>query len=94
MFRWLGRWLVRVFLMVAAATVVTYAADTLIYISRGSPIGSTTVQKFMGIPLKGQKEEYDYLGTAQAPCALALFPHGGHDACWWLRRYPDRWENL
>jgi hypothetical protein len=93
-FRWLGRWLVRIFLALAVATVVSYTADTLIYLVRGSPTATTTVQKFMGIPLKGQKEEYDYLGSGQAPCAVALFPHGGQQPCWWLRRYPNRWENL
>jgi len=92
--RWLGRWVVRIFLALAAATVVTYAADTVTFFFRGSPTSMITVQKFMGIPLKGQKEEYDYLGSAQVSCAESLFPHGGHDPCWRLRRNPNQWENL
>jgi hypothetical protein len=48
----------------------------------------------MGVPLKGQKEEYDYLGTADVPCSRSLFPQGGNDPCWHLRRNPNQWENL
>ena len=94
MFRWLGRWFIRIFLFVAVATVVSYTADTLVFMMRGSPTSLVTVQKFMGIPLKGQKEEYDYLGQAQVSCAVALYPHGGKDPCWHLRRNPNQWENL
>lgn len=93
-FRWLGRWLVRTFLTAAVTTVVAYGADTVIFALRGSPTSTVMVQKFMGIPLKGQKEEFDYLGPAQVSCAVALFPHRGQDPCWRLRRNPNQWENL
>lgn len=94
MFRWVVRWLIRLLVVLAAACLVAYAADTAIYLSRGSPTSTVTIQKFMGIPLKGQKEEYDYLGPAQVSCAVALFPHKGQDPCWRLRKYPNQWENL
>jgi hypothetical protein len=48
----------------------------------------------MGVPLKGQKEEYDYLGPVTVPCSKSLFPQGGSDPCWHLRRNPDQWDNL
>lgn len=94
MIRWLGRWLIRIFLVLAVTTAVSYVADTLVYLLRGSPTSTVTIQKFMGIPLKGQKEEYDYLGEAQVSCAVALFPHKGQDPCWRLRRNPNQWDNL
>ena len=94
MFRWMGRWLVRVFLAVAAVAVVAYVGDSLVYLLRGSPSSAVTVHRFMGIPLKGQKEEYDFLGDIQTPCAVALFPHKGQDPCWHLRRNPNQWEKL
>ena len=94
MFRWIGGWLVRAFLALAAATLVAYAGDSIVYALRGSPSATVTVDRFMGIPLKGQKTEYDYLGKVQEPCAVALFPHKGQDPCWHLRRNPNQWENL
>lgn len=94
MFRWLGQWLGRAFLFLAAATLVAYAGDSIVYLARGSPRSTVTVNRFMGVPLKGQKEEYDYLGSSQVPCAVALFPHNGQDPCWHLRRNPNEWDNL
>ena len=94
MFRLIGRWLVRALLALVVATLVAYAGDTVIYLLRGSPSQTVTVDRFMSIPLKGQKDEYDYLGRAQVPCADALFPHKGQDPCWRLRRNPNQWENL
>lgn len=94
MFRWLGRWFVRALLVVAAATLVAYAGDTLVYLLHGSPSSTVTVNRFMGIPLKGQKEEYDFLGSSPVPCAIALFPHNSQVPCWYLRRNSNQWENL
>jgi hypothetical protein len=92
--RWLGRWLMRVLLAVAVVSLAAYAIDFAVYKLRGSPQSSVSVSRFMSIPLKGQKTEDDYLGTADVACAVALFPHGGQDPCWHLRRNPNQWENV
>ena len=94
MLRLLGRWLMRAFLALAAATLAAYAVDSVVYALRGSPSSTVIVNRFMGIPLKGQKEEYDFLGSGPVPCAVALFPHNGIDPCWQLRRSPNQWQNL
>ena len=92
--RWLGRWLLRALVGVAAISLAAYAADWAVYHLRHSPQGTVSVSQFMVVPLKGQKTEYDYLGTANVNCAAALFPHGGEDPCWHLRRNPNQWENV
>jgi hypothetical protein len=92
--RWLGRWLMRALLAVAIVSLAAYAIDFAVYKLRGSPQSSVSVSRFMSIPLKGQKTEDDYLGTADVACAVALFPHGGQDPCWHLRRNPNQWENV
>jgi hypothetical protein len=92
--RWLGRWLMRVLLAVAIVSLAAYAIDFAVYKLRGSPQSSVSVSRFMSIPLKGQKTEDDYLGTADVACVVALFPHGGQDPCWHLRRNPNQWENV
>jgi len=94
MMRWLGRWFLRVLVTFAAISLAAYAVDWTVYKLRGSPHSTVTVSRFMVIPLKDQKTEYDYLGAADVPCAVALFPHGGQDPCWHLRRNPNQWENV
>jgi len=72
----------------AAVSLVAFAVDWTVYKLRGSPHSSVAVSRFMEIPLKGQQTEYDFLGTANVSCAVALFPQDGQDPCWHLRRNP------
>lgn len=94
MMRWLGRWLLRVLVAFASVSLVAFAIDFAVYKFRGSPHSTVAVSQFMVVPLKGQKSEYDYLGTVNVSCAVALFPHGGQDPCWHLRRNPNQWQQV
>lgn len=94
MWSFLGRWMLRVFVALAAVLVAAYAGDWAVYHLRGSPVSTVTVSRYMSVPLKGQKKELLYLGTAPVPCARSLFPHDDKDPCWLLRRNSAQWENL
>jgi hypothetical protein len=59
---------------------------------RGTAFDSVQVEEYLTTALKGNKQEYDYMGTAQVTCARAMFPHGGAPACWWVRRHRTEWE--
>ncbi len=92
--RWLGGWILRVLAAFVVVVVVSFAIDWLLYVVEGSPQSSVAVSQFMSVPLKGQKTEYDYLGTADVACDLALFPHGGETPCWYLKSHSNQWENV
>jgi len=92
MMRWLGRWALRVLVAIAVLSLVAFAVDWTVYKLRGSPHSTVAVSQFLQVPLKGGKTEYDYLRTVDVPCAVALFPQGGQDPCWNLRRNPNQWE--
>jgi hypothetical protein len=91
--RFLGRWLLRILVSFAAVTLVAFALDWTVYELRGSPQSVVIVNRFLSVPLKGQKTEYDFLGTASVPCVVALFPHGGESPCWYLQLHPNEWDN-
>ncbi len=81
------------------AIVVIYAADWVVFevrLSRGSGLQSVSVDQFLTTPLKGQKTEYDYLGTAPVSCASALFPQYAvsqwNPPCWYLKRHNVSWK--
>jgi hypothetical protein len=93
MIRTFGRWILGLAVLLAAVSLVAYAADWTVFRLRGSPQSTVAVSAYMEVPLKGGKTEYDYLGTLNVPCAVALFPHGGKDPCWNLRRNPNQWVN-
>jgi len=93
MMRWLGRWLLRVLIAFAAVTLAAFLLDWAVYHFRGSPESVVIVNRFLSVPLKGQKTEFDFLGTANVPCVVALFPHGGMAPCWYLQLHPNQWDN-
>lgn len=79
-------WSKRIAILLIAAFVVTYLGDWAVFRMRGSPQAKITVNHSIEIPLKGSKQEFDYLGSADQPCAIALFSQAGLDPCWQLRR--------
>jgi hypothetical protein len=64
--------------------------------ARGNGMGSVSVEQYLQTPLKGQKAEYDYLGTAEQTCSRTLFPQYAasqwNPPCWWLQRHKAQWE--
>ena len=90
MMRWLMRWLQRVVIVLAVVFVAAYGGDFAVFKLRGSPQSSVTVNRYLTIPLKGNKQEFDYLGTSDVPCSVSLFPQAGQSACWQLRRNPNQ----
>jgi hypothetical protein len=90
MMRWAMRWLQRGVLVLAVAFVIAYGGDWAVYKLRGSPASTVTVNRFVTIPLKGNKQEFDYLGSMEVACSVSLFPRGGRSTCWLLRRNPNQ----
>jgi hypothetical protein len=88
------RWLQRALIVLVAGFVAVYGGDWAIYKLRGSPTSTVSVNRFMTVPLKGNKIEYDYIGTADVPCSVSLFPQAGQSPCWHLRRNPNQTTNL
>lgn len=82
----LRRWLLDALVALAALFVATYAGDWALFSLRGSPLSTVSVNRYITIPLKGNKKEYDYLGTSDQPCSRSLFPQAGQSPCWQVRR--------
>jgi len=87
--RWFFVWMLRIAAVLAVLFALIYVGDWAVYRLRGSPQAQVTVNKFGSIPQKARKTEIDYLGTFDAPCAIALFDQAGESACWQLRRNPN-----
>jgi len=75
--------------VVLAFLVVLYVGDWAVQRVAGS--SSVQVEQFLRTPLKGQKEEFDYMGTVAQPCARSLFPHDSESPCWWLKWHRIQW---
>lgn len=84
------KWTRRLIVSVIAAFIVLYLGDMAVYNLRGSPQGHVHVNQTVVVPLKGNKQEYDYLGASDVPCSASIFSQGGEDACWILRRNQNK----
>jgi hypothetical protein len=80
------RWLQRIVGVLVAAFIVLYIGDWTVYKMRGSPQSSVTVNRYLTVPLKGNKSEYDYQGSIGVACSVSLFSQDGVSPCWRLRR--------
>ena len=72
------------------AFAVLYVCDWAVWrvrVARGGGMGTESVSTVLVTQLKGNKEEYDWNGTADVDCSRSIFPQAGSGACWWLRRH-------
>jgi hypothetical protein len=82
-------------LVLLAAFLMLYLGDAVVLrirVQRGSGLGSVQVNQFLATPLKGQKIEYDAIGTVPVTCTRSIFPQMGNPTCWWLERHTAQWQ--
>jgi hypothetical protein len=78
-----------------AAILLLYAGDWAVLRYRaahGTAFKTLQVEQYLATPLKGNKAEYDYMGTVAETCSRSLFPQAGNPPCWWLSRHTTRWQ--
>jgi hypothetical protein len=88
------RWLLRLAVVLAVGFVAVYAGDWAVFKLRGSPTAKVTVNSYVTIPLKGNKQEFDFLGSSDVSCSRSLFPQAGLSPCWQLRRKPNQGSTI
>ena len=89
------RWLALFAQVLAVSILLLWLGDWIVFriqAAHGHGFQSIQVQEYLTTPLKGSKEEYDYIGPEMESCARAIFPRAGAPPCWWLRRHTDQWE--
>jgi hypothetical protein len=82
-------------LTLLVAVLALYLGDAIalqIRLRHGTAYRVIQVNQFLTTPLKGQKEEYDVVGTTPVTCARSIFPQTGAPACWWLERHTAQWQ--
>jgi hypothetical protein len=82
-------------LLLLAALLLLWLGDWAIWrvrVWRGSGYDSVQVNQLLLTPLKNRRMKVDPENTTDQLCVRALFPHGGNDPCWWLRRHATQWQ--
>ena len=92
--RWL-RQLGRGVQIVIVLIALLYVGDWAVLefrVAHGTAYSTVEVTQFLATSLKGNKTEYDLMGTAQETCTRSIFPQKWHPPCWWLKRHTTQWE--
>ena len=92
--RWM-RQLMRWFPVLVGVLALLYVGDWAVLevrVARGTGYDRVEVTQFLATPLKGNKTEYDLMGTVEETCSRSLFPQMWHPPCWWLKRHTSQWE--
>src|SRR4051812_9697098 len=88
--------LVDALIWLLAAALLLWLADWAVWRVRarqGGGYDTVVVNQILLTPLKNHRMKADEQNTMAQPCARALFPHGGNDPCWWLRRHATEWQS-
>ena len=88
------RWILRGLFAILGVAALTYAGDSAVFVLRGNPASQVIVNRYLAVPLKGNKVEYDFQGTEPIPCARALFSQNGSTPCWYLRRHTNEFQKI
>lgn len=75
------RQIVRFFLVVVGAIVLLYVGDWGVFevrVAHGIAYSAVQVDQFLATSLKGDKTEYDLMGTLQETCTRSIFPQQWH----------------
>jgi hypothetical protein len=83
-------------MLLLAAGLLLWLADWALWrvrVWRGGGYDSVQVTQLLLTPLKNHRVNADEQSTTAQSCARALFPHGGNDPCWWLRRHATQWQS-
>ncbi len=84
----------KVLLSLVALALGIYAADWATFTLRGKPLGSVIVERYLQVPLKGSKTEYDDEGERPVSCSRSLLPQSLWTPCWYLARHPIQADKL
>jgi hypothetical protein len=84
----------KILLAVLLLIAVVYGLDDVIARIRHKPGADIQITRFLAVPQKFNKIEYDPADPVVERCFYTLFPHFGGLPCWYLRRHTVRFIEL
>lgn len=72
---------------VLAITAILYGCDYLYARLRHEPFADVRIYRFLKIYEKFNKIDYQPADSITERCVYSLFPHFGHNPCWYVNRH-------
>jgi hypothetical protein len=84
------RILPRILIATALFTIVVYGCDDLYSRLRHEPFADIHIDRYLAVAQKFNKIEYERTDPVTERCVYSLFPHFGHNPCWYVTRHTLR----
>ena len=88
------RILLRTAIGLAVAAAVAYGIDATYLRIRHEPYADVPVNRVLVVQDNFNKTEYDRTDPATERCVYSLFPHSGHNPCWYVMRHQNQFVNV
>lgn len=85
---------VRISVAVALLAIVFYGSDYLYARWRHEPYADVQIDRILAIKEKFNKIDYQRTSPVTERCVYALFPHFGHNPCWYVTRHTLRFISI
>jgi hypothetical protein len=79
---------------VVSLTAVLYGSDDLYARLRHEPFADVHIDRYLAIAEKFNKIDYERTDPITERCVYSLFPHFGHNPCWYVTRHTLRFINV
>lgn len=74
--------------------IVVYGCDELYARVRNNPFADVHVDQLLAVHEKFNKIDYERIDPTTERCVYAIFPHLGHNPCWYVMRHTTRVINI
>jgi hypothetical protein len=79
---------------VALLALVAYGFDDLYARLRHEPYADVKIERMLATEQKFNQVGYERIDPVTERCVYALFPHAGHNPCWYVMRHTSRIINI
>lgn len=77
----------RILIAVALLTLFVYGCDDLYARLRHEPFADIRIDRYLAVAEKFNKIDYERTTPITERCVYSLFPHSGHNPCWYVTRH-------
>lgn len=88
------RKLLRGAIVFVAGVAAAWGVDDLYARLRHEPFADVHVDRVLVVKENFNKVEYDRTDPTTERCVYSLFPHFGHDPCWYLMRHATQFVKV
>ncbi len=88
------RIVLKILTAIALPTLVAYGFDDLYARLRRQPYADVKIERMLATDQKFNQVGYERLDPVTERCVFALFPHAGHNPCWYVMRHTSRIINI